>query len=105
MKIFIEDVKPGEDEEIIIRCRKLNATTLKLISELKTSDNKLTGMKDGSITVIDPHSVYYFESVDNKVYIYTKQNVYETKMKLYELETRYEHTDFLDGRASCRERV
>ena len=94
MKIFIEDVKPGEDEEIIIRCRKLNATTLKLISELKTSDNKLTGMKDGSITVIDPHSVYYFESVDNKVYIYTKQNVYETKMKLYELETRYEHTDF-----------
>ena len=94
MKITIEDVKPGGEEEIIIRCKKLSPVALKLISELKMGDNKLTGMKDGYITVLNPKNVYYFESIDNKVFIYTKQDVYETKMKLYEIESRYENTDF-----------
>ncbi len=94
MKITIEDVKPGDEEEIIIRSNDLSATALKLISELKMGDNKLTGMKDGNITVLNPKNVYYFESIDNKVFIYTKQDVYETKMKLYEIGEQYENTDF-----------
>ncbi len=94
MKIIIEDIGPDEEDEIIIRCKKLSPTALKLISELKMGDNKLTGMKDGNIIVLDPQNVYYFESIDNKVFIYTKQNIYETKMKLYEIEASYQDTDF-----------
>lgn len=30
--------------------------------------------------------VYYFEAVDNKVFIYGKDKVFESKQKLYELE-------------------
>ena len=44
--------------------------------------------------MIDPSNVYYFEGVDNKVFLYCKQNVYETKLKLYEIEEEYKNTDF-----------
>lgn len=38
---------------------------------------------------------YYFESVDNRVSACCKQEVYEVKQKLYELEKLYDHTNFL----------
>ena len=42
-----------------------------------------------------PDSVYYFESVDNKVFAYEKAEVSELKQKLYELEQRFAGTDFI----------
>lgn len=94
MKIIIEDINPDEEEQIIIRVRNLDEPLLKLISELKMEQKKLTGIKDGIITMIEPKNVYYFEGVDNKVFIYCKQTVYETKLKLYEIEADYENTNF-----------
>jgi DNA-binding LytR/AlgR family response regulator len=94
MKIIIEECDPGEEDQIIIRCTKLDDNILKLISELKQGQKKLTGIKDGNMVMIDPSNVYYFEGVDNKVFLYCKQNVYETKLKLYEIEEEYKNTDF-----------
>lgn len=94
MKITIEDIKPGDDEEIIIRCHNLNDTLLKLISELKMGDKKIAGSLNGNITRIEPQHIYYFESVDNKVFIYCKQTVYESKLRLYEIEEEYVDSNF-----------
>ncbi len=94
MKIIIEESNPGEEDQVIIRCKKLDDNILKLIAELKQGQKKLTGIKDGNMVMIDPSHVYYFEGVDNKVFLYCKQNVYETKLKLYEIEEEYKNTDF-----------
>ncbi len=94
MKIIIEDSTPGEEDQIIIRCREMDENILKLISDLKMGQKKLTGIKDGNITMIDPLNVYYFEGVDNKVFLYCKQNVYETRLKLYEIEEEYKNTNY-----------
>ena len=94
MKIVIEECKPGEEEQIIIRCKEMDEHVLKVISELKVGQRKLPGISDGVITMIEPARVYYFEGVDNKVFLYCKQNVYETKLKLYELEEEFKNTNF-----------
>ena len=44
---------------------------------------------------IHPHEVYYFESVDNKSYMYCREAVYEIKQKLYQIEEVYGYSDFL----------
>ena len=31
-------------------------------------------------------AIYYIESVDKRTYVYTKENCYETRYRLYELE-------------------
>jgi DNA-binding LytR/AlgR family response regulator len=94
MKIIIEECKPGEEEQIIIRCKEMDEHVLKVISEFKVGQKKLPGMNNGVITMIEPANVYYFEGVDNKVFLYCKQNVYETKLKLYELEEEFKNTNF-----------
>ncbi len=94
MKIVIEEINQGEEEQIIIRCNKIDDNILRMVSQLKLDQRKLAGIKDGNITMIDPANVYYFEGIDNKVFLYCKQSVYETKLKLYEIEEDYNRTNF-----------
>ncbi len=100
MKIIIEEAGPEEEDQIIIRCREMNDNILKVISELRMGLKKIAGSKDGNITMIDPANIYYFEGVDNKVFLYCKQNVYETKLKLYEIEEEFRNTKFFRGSKS-----
>lgn len=95
MKITIETPRPGEEDEIIVRCASLDDKLLQLISSFRTEQDKLTGYLEDKIVKLSPRDIFYFESVDNKVFAYTGKGVYEIHKKLYELEAEYENTDFL----------
>lgn len=94
MKITIEAPKPGEEDEIIVRCTDLDERVLKLIQALRAED-KITGYIDDKIVKLSLKEIYYFEAVDNKVFSYTAKETYEVHKKLYEIEQALEHTDFL----------
>ena len=95
MKITIETPKEGEEDEIIVRCAALDDRLMKLISSLKAESFQLTGYVDDKIVKLLPKDVFYFESVDNRVYAYAGKGVYEVHKKLYEIEEEYANTDFL----------
>jgi DNA-binding LytR/AlgR family response regulator len=86
MKILIEEIGREQDEEIIIRCHEVNDDILKLLNRLKTERAALIGYEEDNIHRLKTADVYYFEAVDNKVFIYYKDKVFESKQKLYELE-------------------
>lgn len=94
MKITIQDLHDGEEEEIIIRSRNMDEQLLKLIYTLKAGRDKITVSKGEKLFQVLPSDIYYFEAVDNRVFVYLEKDVYETKSKLYELEKRLEGTDF-----------
>ena len=95
MKIIIEQIGQEEEEQILIRCKNIDDSIVALARELERRKEKLTVREGERILQVDPSEVYYFEAVDNRVYLYTKEKVYETKWKLYELEERFVHTDFI----------
>lgn len=86
MKVSIEEVGKDMDEEIIIRCHEVNDDILKLVHRLKTEKTVILGYDEDNIHRLRIAEVYYFEAVDNKVFIYCKDKVYESRQKLYELE-------------------
>ena len=94
MKIIIEDIGPDEEEAVIIRCREVDEAVMQLVNGLKLKKEKLTVRQGEKILQIEPGDIYYFEAVDNKVFLYLEKNVYETKLKLYELERRFAGSDF-----------
>lgn len=94
MKIIIEDIGPEEEEAVIICCREVDEAVMQLVNGLKLKKEKLTVRQGEKILQIEPGDIYYFEAVDNKVFLYLEKNVYETRMKLYELERRFAGTDF-----------
>lgn len=95
MKIVIEEPSAGQEEQVIIRCRKISKELLQFITNLKTQNHTMIGFDGNDIHRIDPSHIYYFEAVDNKVFIYCHVKVFESKCKLYEIEGIFSNSDFL----------
>ena len=85
MKVTIVDVGPDEEEELILKCRSLDESLVEIINRFKRGGGKLTAYQDGNMFFIEPEEVFYFESVEQKVFAYCKSAVYQVKSKLYEL--------------------
>lgn len=94
MKITVEEIGHNEEEEIIVRFHNISDETLRFLQNLKNSRNGIIGTKGDSIRRIKLEDIYYFEVVDNKSFIYCKNDVYESKMKLYEFEQLSNGSDF-----------
>ena len=94
MKITIENIPVGNEPEIIIKCNKPDDSLLQLIYAIKSASKNLIGIKNLQMHIISPKDVFYFESVDNKVFIYCEEKVFQSRLKLYEIETEYENRDF-----------
>ena len=95
MKITIEALADGVEEEIIIRTNTMDSDIINLIYAVKAGRNRITAFYENEIVQLDSKEVYYFESVDNKVYACCEKKVFEIKQKLYELEEIYKQTNFV----------
>lgn len=94
MKITINENSSLTDTEIIINCKNADENILKMIASLRIYEHKLTGTKDNKTFIIDANEVLYCDTVDKKTFIYTQNEVFETGLKLYELEERLSSNDF-----------
>lgn len=94
MRVRVENVKRKEEEQVLIRCMKMNDEVMEIVEFIKSREDMLTGQDDSQTYQISLRDIYYFEAVDNKVYAYLKNHVYEVKNKLYELEERYTKRQF-----------
>ena len=95
MKITILDKLPEEEDEIIIKCENLDEDIRLLIERIKNHKQKINFQKDAKIVFTEISDILYFESVDDKVFAYTLDDVLETKLKLYQLEEFFLPQDFL----------
>lgn len=86
MKISIEEINKELAEEILIRCHEVDDEVYDIVSKLKSEDLILLGYQDDKVHRVKLSDIYYFEAVDGKVFSYCKDNVFEVKQKLYELE-------------------
>lgn len=96
LKITIVDIGPDEEEEIIVRCRELNDELMQCLKSLRQGGarRRLKLYKDGGLFLADPEDIYYFESVDERVFAYGKTEVYEVRERLYALEELLPESDF-----------
>lgn len=94
VKVRINEVSGVEETEIIVNCRQVDEEIMKIITMLRVYDRKLTGIKAGQIYILDAVNIFYIETVDKKTFLYTQSEVYETPLKLYELEEQLESGGF-----------
>lgn len=88
MKLTIEQSPDYVDPEIIVRCDQIDDELRDIISYIGISDKNIIGECDGATFFIPLRDVYYFEAVDNYVFIYTQQQIYRSTARLYALEQR-----------------
>lgn len=95
MKVTVEECPGLEQTEVSVRCKRMDAQTARLIELLRLADARLTGEKDGETCILDGAEVLYIDTVDRGTFLYTAGGVYETRLRLYELEEQLAGWDFI----------
>ena len=86
MKVKVQENNEIEEDEIIINCKKIDHEIQTIIDFIKTIDNKILGVKEEKTYLIKLKYIFYFESVDKKSFVYTKDDVFEITLRLYQIE-------------------
>lgn len=88
MKITIQVNENIQDTEIAVTCNKLTPEIEKMLATLRMLDQQLMVTKDDENYLLDVAKIAYIEAVERKTFVYTAEDVYESKLKLYEMEER-----------------
>ena len=83
MRLSIFKNPKFSEPEVILNYSEETDEVNKLIETLNSLNNTIQCFKNDSNFNIKLNDIYYFESVDERSYVYTKDNVYECKEKLY----------------------
>jgi DNA-binding LytR/AlgR family response regulator len=89
VKVVIEQVDRSADEQVTIRCYTVTDRVNSIVHFIRSSGTTLTGYHDEQITQVPLQDIFYVEAVDNRVFAYTREQVFELKFKLYEFEDIY----------------
>ena len=81
--------------QVVINCRQIDDEIIRLKCHIELYDKKLQAKKDNEIYFINSSDVLYFESVDNRTFLYTEDDVMEVRQRLYELEVILSDKDFI----------
>lgn len=92
MKIRVNESPEYQEIEVVINCESKNEHVLEIEQSLTYLNKLVTGKMDGRSYTLTPNRIYYFESIDDKVFAYTKDNIYEIGLKLYQLEEIFMNT-------------
>jgi two-component system, LytTR family, response regulator LytT len=95
MKIIVDEDQSLDHVEVIFRTPRIDADVIEAVSRLRLFDQKLTGQADGITHIVPAKDVLYFESVDKKTFFYTADKVFETQMRLYEIEDKLANCSFV----------
>lgn len=101
MKLVIEQSLEYDDVEITIKCGLIDKRLENLIEQIRIYSFSITGKKDNTSYYIKLEDIFYFESIDDKTFIYSKNDIYECDLKLYELEEYLLNTSFTRISKSC----
>lgn len=94
MKITIDECSDAVQIEVNVRCPRMDEQVLRMLALLRAFDQKITGVREGQTFILEARDILYADSVDKKTFLYTADGVFETPLRLYELEERLGPSDF-----------
>ncbi len=101
MKITINIDENIKDTEITVSCGSLTSDVEKLIAAIRILDRQMTVTKGDESYILDVGDIVYAEAVDRKTFMYTKNDCFESKLRLYEIEEQLCQSGFIRASKSC----
>ena len=95
MKITLNQDPAFPETEVIINCPQADEDILRLVAMLRIHQRKLVGTLEGEQHLLDARDILYIDTADKRTFLYTGKAVYESALRLYELEEGLRGEDFL----------
>ena len=95
MNVRIETTGKENEELVLIRCHAVTDEVWEIESFVKSRQGSLSGFSEAKQYEVSVTDVCYIESVDGKTFLYTRDQVFETAYRIYELEEMLKSKHFL----------
>ena len=89
-------IENADTKEIFaeIHCREITGEVNRLKAHIENYAVRIKGEYEKEAFYVDLKDILYFESVDSKTFIYTKERVLTAELKLYEIEKKLSEKNF-----------
>ena len=96
MKLLIEEFEALNETEVTVsHSKNIDEDTKDILKYLNQFSKTITANRDGITYKISLNRVFYIDCVDNRTYLYLENDVYETNLKLYQLQEELNYTPFI----------
>lgn len=95
MQVSIKQISDPAGEQVVIECVEVTRDIEDIRAYVLTKGTTLTGAYNDRTGLFKLEDVFYFEAVDECVFAYVKDKVYEMKVRLYALESAYAEKHFV----------
>jgi len=95
MRISINENKQLDDIVVEISCPKITDEVNQMVASLQARESKMFGVSEGKTYLLNSDDVFYIESVEGNTFLYAKEKVLESPLRLYEVEERLAGTEFI----------
>lgn len=83
------DISPDNEEEIVIHCKQISDDVVRLQKLLSNGDSNEIELELNGVThFVKTDQILFFETAGTKAAAHTKDRMYYSDLKLYELEER-----------------
>ena len=95
MKIEIDIGKQYEELGVKVTAPDLTPEIERIISLMRMMDMQIPVKQGDETVMLDVDKILYIEAVDRNTFVYTKDNTYESALKLYEFEQQLPEKDYI----------
>ncbi len=95
MQLTMKNRQDIENPAVTIEYRELTENVKRVCDFVSGIDKTILCKKEGQSYSISAGDIYYIESVDKKTFIYDKSDVYQTNLRLIELDEMLSNVGFV----------
>lgn len=100
MKLILKE-NPNEELTVTVEYPERSSQVSRIIQKLKSEEKTLVVNENGRNYKVLIPDIFYIESVDKRTFIYTKDMVYRSEKRLYQLESELKDYDFVKVSRTC----
>ncbi len=100
MKLILKE-NPEVELTVTIEYPEQSSQLTRIIQKIKSEEKALLGSENGREYRVLMPDIFYIESVDKRTFIYTKDMVFRSEKRLYQLENELSEYDFVKVSRNC----
>lgn len=100
MKLILKE-NPDQELTVTVEYPKKSSQVTRIIQRIRAEEKYLVGNENGRCYKVMVPEILYVESVDKRSFVYTKEMVYKSEKRLYQLEEDLREYDFVKASRTC----
>ncbi len=101
MILKLEENLSQKEIEVLIRYAHRNAELERLIVLVRSADKVVRCKSEQGEKLVRASEIYYIESVDKRTFVYCRDEVYQSELRLYQILEELSDIDFVQVSKSC----